>query len=1340
LASIEKELSGKQTIIPGKPANYLMTYGGVAGAVGAIKITQSISTKTEDQRGDVIPTEKAIGELLSKIGIIDSGDSTNTTTGVTGTVRWSQIVGRPAAYQELGDNDDGFVTQDVITKYIKELQTSISDKNDETDGIINTIKNQVTNHIANMSNPHNITVDQIGAVSTSEFEFHLNAENPHNVTKDQIGLGNVDNTADIDKPISNAVQAVIDEIKESIHNMSDDTGSFNFVTNVDYVQSSGELTITYRDQSKGILNIPINGLISDIAYDSESKKILVHELGGTTKNIDVSELYTNYVGSTSSEMTVSIDDNVSSGEQIIKASINEHGIETGKIADEAIDSRTIKEGAVTAIKIRDGAISNIKIAASAVTSDKIGASAITSTKLADRAVDGRSLFSSQYDNRVLIVNEAGTDPIWSQISADMLGFNSINAKHIENLSITTVKLADNSITNVKIENNAVTTEKISERAITNEKIESNTIEGIKLVENIVLQGTPSITTNPSSDSDSKELATTSWVRQFTTNSVFTSDNIGRRTITADKIFTSPNKDRILAVTTPSGDPEWTTINHEMLNDGIIENSNIKDLAVTKEKIADKSIEHRHLTADIIETTNIVDSAITSEKMWISPNKNVVLGVTKENSHPVYTTINGDMLDDNTISTNKIQDLSVTPSKITSSSTSNRLMGVVLSGSTPQWLQANNGMIGNRAIDGRTLFSSPQDNMVLATTIAGNDPGWLKVSSEMIGEKQIKSDNIADGVIRNEHLAEKIIESKHIMDWSITSNNIAPRAITGIELFTSPVPNRVLAVTSMPYSNPDWLQVTTDMIEDCAITKEKIFTSDYDYRVLATTNAGTPPEYIKITGNFIVDDSINPQKLVKDFVLFGTPELTKEPYMDADNLQIANTAWVRKVVANMINDFNPEILFETITSDMIENHSIDGTKLMTSDEGPRVLGVTAAGDDVEYLLIEENLIADGAVTSNKIQRDVHLMGSPVVEIRPGANASDNEGTGSLIPDCQWVLDRIKEASLSAGTTNTSNTVQPILVEDIDSIINGETLSTSDDYEVSDDGSILKGIAVEDIESIVDAVDDIDNNDSTTENGYTIQAISDDEINGITDGTYVIEKQDTTGTGSGYTTSTSSGSTSSSGSTGTSVTLTKGSVVTDYIQDRAVTGAKLFTSVTINRVLAVTSSNADPEYTQVTSAMIANRNVTGKNLFTSNLAYRALVVKDAKSNPEWGQIEGAMIADGGIKSDHIARGAITSDKIADLSVNISKLAEEPIIDNQRLYDNSVTTDKIKDASVETSKIKDNAITSKKLNTEIELPAKTTVKEDTNYERRAVRNTILSPNAPSGGMNGDIWFRYI
>ena len=33
--------------------------------------------------------------------------------------------------------------------------------------------------------------------------------NPHQVTKAQVGLGNVDNTADIDKPVSNAVSSAI---------------------------------------------------------------------------------------------------------------------------------------------------------------------------------------------------------------------------------------------------------------------------------------------------------------------------------------------------------------------------------------------------------------------------------------------------------------------------------------------------------------------------------------------------------------------------------------------------------------------------------------------------------------------------------------------------------------------------------------------------------------------------------------------------------------------------------------------------------------------------------------------------------------------------------------------------------------------------------------------------------------------------------------------------------------------------------------------------------------------------------------------------------------------------
>ena len=57
-----------------------------------------------------------------------------------------------------------------------------------------------------------------GKATTDKLESHVaDLNNPHQVTKDQVGLGNVDNTSDLDKPISNAVQGALDEVKESIN-------------------------------------------------------------------------------------------------------------------------------------------------------------------------------------------------------------------------------------------------------------------------------------------------------------------------------------------------------------------------------------------------------------------------------------------------------------------------------------------------------------------------------------------------------------------------------------------------------------------------------------------------------------------------------------------------------------------------------------------------------------------------------------------------------------------------------------------------------------------------------------------------------------------------------------------------------------------------------------------------------------------------------------------------------------------------------------------------------------------------------------------------------------------
>jgi hypothetical protein len=56
-------------------------------------------------------------------------------------------------------------------------------------------------------------VSSISAISID----HINStDNPHNVTKSQLGLGNVDNTSDINKPLSNAVQLALNGKQDAL--------------------------------------------------------------------------------------------------------------------------------------------------------------------------------------------------------------------------------------------------------------------------------------------------------------------------------------------------------------------------------------------------------------------------------------------------------------------------------------------------------------------------------------------------------------------------------------------------------------------------------------------------------------------------------------------------------------------------------------------------------------------------------------------------------------------------------------------------------------------------------------------------------------------------------------------------------------------------------------------------------------------------------------------------------------------------------------------------------------------------------------------------------------------
>jgi len=81
-----------------------------------------------------------------------------------------------------------------------------------------------------------------------------------------------------------------------------------------------------------------------------------------------------------------------------------------------------------------------------------------------------------------------------------------------------------------------------------------------------------------------------------------------------------------------------------------------------------------------------------------------------------------------------------------------------------------------------------------------------------------------------------------------------------------------------------------------------------------------------------------------------------------------------------------------------------------------------------------------------------------------------------------------------------------------------------------------------------------------------------------------------------------------------------------------------------------------------------------------------------------------------------GTIGTTSIADDAVNNDKIADDAI-QSAQLADNAVLTVNISNANVSTAKIADNAVTADKLQ----------------------RKFTISTSSPSGGNDGDIWFKY-
>lgn len=167
-------------------------------------------------------------------------------------------------------------------------------------GVVNTVAGKQGDVILNkkdvgLENVDN-TADIDKPISNStklEFQRHYAAENPHNITKKTLGLENVDNTADVDKPISNLTQIELNK-KISWDDARKQAGGKDPVfTDTTYTITDGQLSeFNFNSYYKNFIdtfNTNSRVLPSDQALTANGRTITLRRADGSSESIETQD-------------------------------------------------------------------------------------------------------------------------------------------------------------------------------------------------------------------------------------------------------------------------------------------------------------------------------------------------------------------------------------------------------------------------------------------------------------------------------------------------------------------------------------------------------------------------------------------------------------------------------------------------------------------------------------------------------------------------------------------------------------------------------------------------------------------------------------------------------------------------------------------------------------------------------------------------------------------------------------------------------------------------------------------------------------------------------------------
>ena len=191
----------------GKSAEYYLDYDNFINTP-TIPSIEGLATESQigQLQSDIVDNKTAIEKI--KGDYLTSTDKTQLQDSID--VVSKKATTNADAIKVLNGEGDGSVKQSIDNAF-NEFAAKVSD-----DKVVNTYK-ELIDYAAEHGPQFTELVGKVDDVDNAIDNHVIDTNNPHNVTKSQVGLDQVDNTSDLDKPISKAMDEALQGKADSEH-------------------------------------------------------------------------------------------------------------------------------------------------------------------------------------------------------------------------------------------------------------------------------------------------------------------------------------------------------------------------------------------------------------------------------------------------------------------------------------------------------------------------------------------------------------------------------------------------------------------------------------------------------------------------------------------------------------------------------------------------------------------------------------------------------------------------------------------------------------------------------------------------------------------------------------------------------------------------------------------------------------------------------------------------------------------------------------------------------------------------------------------------------------------